>query len=131
MYRALERSRRSDSIRKGTTVSHAQPPGPVEHGAAPGSDDDPRWKLTPTKMVVTVILLAAIVVPLLVSTYDTVEPRLFGFPFFYWYQLAWVFLAALCCSIAFYLLKRESDAFARSHPDHTGKTGSHRAGGEH
>ncbi len=79
-------------------------------------DTDPRWKLTPTKYVVTAVLLFAIVVPLLVSTYDQIEPRLFGFPFFYWYQLAWVFLAAACCSIAFLLLKRERDAYERENP---------------
>jgi len=87
--------------------SSASPPEP---------DDDPRWKLTPTKFVVSLILLAAIVVPLLVSTYDQVNPRLFGFPFFYWYQLAWVFLAAGCCSLAYLLLKRERDAYERDHP---------------
>ncbi len=82
----------------------------------PISDDDPRWRLTPTKYLVAAILLFAIVVPLLVSTYDQIEPRLFGFPFFYWYQLAWVFLAAGCCSISYFLLKRERDAYARAHP---------------
>jgi hypothetical protein len=80
------------------------------------ADTDPRWKLTPTKYVVTAILLVAIIVPLLVSTYDQVNPRLFGFPFFYWYQLAWVFLAAGCCSLSFWLLKRERDAYDREHP---------------
>ncbi len=79
-------------------------------------DHDPRWRLTPTKYGVAAILLFAIIVPLLVSTYDQIEPRLFGFPFFYWYQLAWVFLAAGCCSISYFLLKRESDAYARAHP---------------
>ncbi len=79
-------------------------------------DTDPRWKLTPTKYAVTAILLFAIVVPLLVPTYARIEPRLFGFPFFYWYQLAWVFLAAGCCSLAFLLLKRERDAYDRAHP---------------
>ena len=89
----------------------------MSHSApAPERDEDPRWKLTPTKIAVTVVLLLAIIVPLLVSTYDQVNPRLFGFPFFYWYQLAWVFLAAGCCSIAFLLLKRERDAYLRSHP---------------
>jgi len=62
------------------------------------------------------LLLIAIVVPLLVSTYARIEPRLFGFPFFYWYQLAWVFLAAGLCALSFLLLKREHDAYARSHP---------------
>jgi hypothetical protein len=96
-------------------VSHsAAPPSAPRPGDA--TDDDPRWKLTPTKIVVGLILLAAIIVPLLVSTYDQVNPRLFGFPFFYWYQLAWVFIAAACCSICFYLLKREKDAYDRAHP---------------
>ncbi|GAA2106095.1 DUF3311 domain-containing protein [Microlunatus panaciterrae] len=79
-------------------------------------DTDPRWKLTPTKYAVAAILLFATVVPLLVSTYDRVEPRLFGFPFFYWYQLIWVFIAALCCAAAFYLLQRERRAWERDHP---------------
>jgi hypothetical protein len=80
------------------------------------TDHDPRWKLTPTKYLVTAILLVATVLPLLVSTYDQDSPRLWGFPFFYWYQLAWVFFAALCCSLAFYLLKREREAYDRQHP---------------
>lgn len=74
---------------------------------------DPRWKLTPTRCVVAVILLVGIVVPLLVGTYDQIEPRLFGFPFFYWYQLLWVFLAAGLCALCYLLLKRESDAYQR------------------
>jgi hypothetical protein len=94
-----------------------------------GTDEDPRWSLTPTKIVVAVILLLAIVVPLLVSTYDQVNPRLFGFPFFYWYQLAWVFLAAGCCSLSFLLLKRERDAYERDHP-RPGQAGPRRSAGE-
>jgi uncharacterized protein YacL len=79
--------------------------------ANPG--DDPRWRVSPTKIVVGLILLAGIVVPLLVGTYAKVEPRLFGFPFFYWYQLLWVFIAAGLCALSYVLLKRERDAFAR------------------
>jgi Protein of unknown function (DUF3311) len=80
-------------------------PTPVER--------DPRTRVTPTKIVVSVILLVAIIVPLLVSTYDQKEPRLFGFPFFYWYQLLWVFLCAGLCGLSFWLLKRERDAYRR------------------
>ena len=72
---------------------------------------DPRWRLTPTKIVVAVILLIGVVVPLLVSTYDQKEPSLFGFPFFYWYQLVWVFICAGLCGLSFWLLKRERDAY--------------------
>jgi hypothetical protein len=76
-------------------------------------DTDPRWKLTPTKIIVTVLLLVGIIVPLLVSTYDQVEPRLLGFPFFYWYQLVWVFIAAGICWLCFVLLQRERAAYRR------------------
>src|SRR5690606_31382402 len=63
-------------------------------------DDEPRWRLTPTKIAVALILLTAIVVPLLTSSYARDEPRLFGFPFFYWYQFLWVFLAAIACWVS-------------------------------
>ena len=66
---------------------------------------DPRWRITPTKYVVAGLLL--------VGTYDRVEPRLFGFPFFYWYQLMWVFIAAAICALSFWLLKREREAYER------------------
>ncbi len=77
---------------------------------------DPRWKVSPTKIVVTILLGLGIVLPLLVSTYDQVNPRFLGFPFFYWYQLMWVFLAAGLCGLSFFLLKRERDAYDREHP---------------
>jgi uncharacterized protein YacL len=93
---------------------------------APGGDD-PRWRLSPTKIVVGVILLVGIVVPLLVGTYAKVEPRLFGFPFFYWYQLLWVFIAAGLCALSYVLLKRKRDAFARRRDGVTGS--EHSQGG--
>jgi uncharacterized membrane protein len=80
----------------------------------PRPQTDPRWRLSPTKIVVTVLLLIAIVVPLLVSTYDSVDPQLFGFPFFYWYQLVWVFIAAGICLICYLLLRRERHAYEDS-----------------
>jgi hypothetical protein len=91
-------------------MAHSTPTRPPTTG--PGGPD-PRWRVTPTKAVVAVILLVGIVLPLLVSTYDKVEPRLFGFPFFYWYQLLWVFLAAGLCGLSFLLLKREANAYRR------------------
>ena len=48
---------------------------------------------------------------------DRIEPRLFGFPFFYWYQLAWVFIAAGICLLSFVLLQRERAAYRRSQPE--------------
>ncbi len=37
-----------------------------------------------------ILLLVPFVGLLWVSSYNIAEPSLFGFPFFYWYQLAWV-----------------------------------------
>ncbi len=42
-----------------------------------------------------VLLLLPFVGLLWVPFYNYNEPRLFGFPFFYWYQLAWVPITAL------------------------------------
>ena len=79
----------------------------------PTDEKDPRTRLSPTKILVSAILLVAIVVPLLVPTYDQKEPRLFGFPFFYWYQLLWVFLCAGLVGLSFWLLQRERAAYRR------------------
>ncbi|MBA2477873.1 MAG: DUF3311 domain-containing protein [Sporichthyaceae bacterium] len=66
-----------------------------------------------TPLVIAGVLLAVcIVVPLLVPTYARAEPRLFGFPFFYWYQLAWVFICAALVTTA-HRLVRQNEARER------------------
>lgn len=53
------------------------------------------------------ILLAAPIVALMwVGSYNSDSPRLWGFPFFYWYQFLWVFLAAGATYTAFLLLAK-------------------------
>ena len=47
------------------------------------------------------LLLVPIVVPMSTFLYNRVEPRLFGFPLFYWLQLAFVGLGALTCWIVY------------------------------
>jgi hypothetical protein len=42
------------------------------------------------------------VLALWVPSYNHIEPLLFGFPFFYWYQLLLVFVAALTIGIVYY-----------------------------
>ena len=42
-------------------------------------------------------ILLWLLVPMLVlyvPLYNTIEPTLFGFPFFYWFQLAWIFVSS-------------------------------------
>jgi hypothetical protein len=101
-----------------TDVNPQPPVRPPSTPSEPGTTtlgSDERWRISPTKWLVGAILLVGIVVPLLVGTYDSVDPRLFGFPFFYWYQLLWVFLAAGLCGLSYWLLKRERDAYQRRH----------------
>jgi hypothetical protein len=51
--------------------------------------------LSAATMVVVAILLAIPMAGLaLVPIYAKTDPHLWGFPFFYWYQFLWVFLAS-------------------------------------
>jgi len=56
--------------------------------------------------VIGVLLAVPVIALLSVPTYTRVEPRLFGFPFFYWYQLAWVLGGAACLAGAYVLTMR-------------------------
>jgi uncharacterized protein DUF3311 len=51
-----------------------------------------------------------LLVPLLVlvtPVYNRVEPRVLGFPFFYWYQFLWVPVGVICTAVVY--LKTRSD----------------------
>jgi len=61
----------------------------------------------PAYWIAGTLLVLSVIVPLLVSTYARDEPRLWGFPFFYWYQLLWVFISAITVSISYQLVMRE------------------------
>lgn len=54
---------------------------------------------------ICVLLLPAVVLPLLVPLYDSVDPTLFGFPFYYWFQLALIPAAVVLTVAAYYLAK--------------------------
>ena len=51
-----------------------------------------------------VLLLAPIVALMWVSSYSRVEPKLWGFPFFIWYQFLWVFLCSAMTYAAYRLV---------------------------
>ena len=55
--------------------------------------------------VVTVLLLVAIGGALVVPIYARSRPKLGDFPFFYWYQLAWVPVVAIACGLCNILLR--------------------------
>ncbi len=73
----------------------------------------------PAHWAAGVLLTIATVVPLWVSHYAKPSPKLWGFPFFYWYQLAWVFIAAALVSASYWLVlgeerkRRAAEAAAR------------------
>jgi len=53
-----------------------------------------------------VLLLIPVVGLLWVGSYARVEPVVAGFPFFIWYQFAWVFLCSACTATALRLIQR-------------------------
>lgn len=57
-----------------------------------GSAAQPLWIL---------IFLALFAVALWVPLYNRVEPSLFGVPFFYWFQFAWIIVAAIVTGVAY------------------------------
>ncbi len=48
-----------------------------------------------------VLILLPVVGVLWVPFYNMKEPSLFGFPFFYWYQLLWVPVSAVLIGIVY------------------------------
>jgi hypothetical protein len=65
-----------------------------------------RTRPLPTGVLVAagLLILAPIVALMLVGTYANEGPKLWGFPFFYWYQLLWVFIASGCTYLAYLLV---------------------------
>ena len=61
---------------------------------------------TGIRVAALVLVLIPVVALMLVPTYTKQTPRLWGFPFFYWYQLMWLFLGTGCVVAAYYLLNR-------------------------
>jgi hypothetical protein len=53
------------------------------------------------------LLLVPIVVPLLTFLYNEEEPRLFGFPRYYWVQIAFVFLGVLCTWVVYRMTRHK------------------------
>ncbi|MEO6828102.1 MAG: DUF3311 domain-containing protein [Microbacteriaceae bacterium] len=58
-------------------------------------------------IVAGIILTIGIVLPLVVPMYAKHDPELLGFPFFYWYQILWVFVEAGLLWITYTIVTRE------------------------
>ncbi len=51
------------------------------------------------------LLIVPLVLPLLVTFYNRMEPRLWGVPFFYWAQMACALIAMVAITLVFQLEK--------------------------
>jgi uncharacterized membrane protein len=86
-------------------------PTPPTEDVAPHRSDRSPWNW---------LLPIPIVLPLLVPLYNRVEPTLFGWPFFYWFQLALVGVGVLTTVVVYRMTRRSKsdqaaarDAIAR------------------
>jgi hypothetical protein len=57
-------------------------------------------------VLVAVLLLIPCVALALVPTYSRETPRLWGWPFFYWYQVLWVLITPVLTYTAYVVIKR-------------------------
>lgn len=53
------------------------------------------------KAVHFILLAIPCIAVLVVPWFNTIEPRLFGIPFFYWWQMLWVPLSSLFIAIVY------------------------------
>jgi uncharacterized membrane protein len=81
------------------STASTPPRGPVTEEVAPRRSDRSPWNW---------LLLVPIVVVLLVPLYNRVEPTLFGWPLFYWMQLAFVALGVATTSIVYRMTRRSA-----------------------
>ena len=80
--------------------SATRPPGDTATAdVAPRRSDRSPWNW---------LLLVGIVLPLLVPIYNRVEPTLFGWPFFYWFQLVLVGVGVLVTATVYRMTRRSA-----------------------
>lgn len=59
-----------------------------------------------TRIAVGVLLAIPCIALALVPTYSSETPKLWGWPFFYWYQVLWVLITPVLTYTAYLLIKR-------------------------
>ena len=64
------------------------------HESRPPARPQPQPLPARTAVLVGLLLAIPLAALLIVAIYAQEDPHLWGFPFFYWYQFAWVFLAS-------------------------------------
>jgi membrane protein implicated in regulation of membrane protease activity len=75
---------------------------PVRDGRSP--------VVTPARAIAGVCLFIPFVAMLWVGSYTQLTPAFIGIPFFYWYQMLWVFISSALTYTAYVLIRREERA---------------------
>ena len=81
-------------------TAHTPPGEGRPQAVAPRRSDRSPWNW---------LLLVPIVVPLIVPLYNSVDPRLGGWPRYYWLQLAFVVLGVLCTTVVYRMTRRSPE----------------------
>ncbi len=55
----------------------------------------------PRRHWLRILFILPFIAMLWVPSYNRLDPALFGFPFFYWYQLLWVVISAAIAGIIY------------------------------
>ncbi len=63
-------------------------------------------KTTRLRYLPRLFLFLPVVAMLWVSSYNRIEPKLAGIPFFYWYQLLWILIGAVLVLIVYFIEMR-------------------------
>jgi hypothetical protein len=76
---------------------------------SPEREEGLRWNAWNLLLLVPFLMLAT-------PWYNSIEPTLFGMPFFYWSQFAWVPVGVLCVAVVYVMTKDEPATTAPGRP---------------
>ena len=75
--------------------------------SAPSAPSSPHKRVPPAAAAAAgVLLLIPLVALAIVPVYSRETPKLWGFPFFYWYTTLWTLLAPACTYSAYLVIVR-------------------------
>lgn len=80
----------------------------MDHEREPGATRPRAWR-----RFIPLLLIVPYIGVLWVSSYTSIEPEVWGIPFFYWYQLLWIGIGAVV-TVAVYLAERAAPATAET-----------------
>ena len=85
---------------------------------------------TVTWALVAALLVLGVAGTLVVPLYARTAPKLGPFPFFYWYQLAWIPIVAILACAAYLLTRHRTGRHTQDARDTRDTRGAHRTGQE-